>query len=86
MDRVHGIVDKGHVNVDGMNPRNTELDTNLMTIDSFALKGLHCGLGVLTSLVLNESPVVNYAVLDGYLQRVKDKETLNKDALVLKIT
>ena len=68
LDSVHGIVHKRHVNIDGMDSWNTVLNPNRLILNTLTLKSLECILGFLTSLELDQTPIVNYTVFDGNLK------------------
>ena len=68
LDSVHGIVHKRHVNIDGVDSWNTVLNPNRLILNTLTLKSLECILGFLTSLELDQTPIVNYTVFNGNLK------------------
>ena len=52
-----------------MDSWNTVLNPNRLILNTLTLKSLECILGFLTSLELDQTPIVNYTVFDGNLKQ-----------------
>ena len=59
----HWIVDKTHINVDGMNVWNTILDPDGDVIQFGVVQCLHGLLCLLSRVVLHQAPVLQHSVL-----------------------
>ena len=59
----HWIVDKTHINVDGMNVWNTILDSDRNIVQFGVLQCLHGVLRLLGGVVLHQAPVLQNSVL-----------------------
>lgn len=59
----HWVVDKVHVDVDGVNVGDAVLDPDLLVVELGSPEGLHGGLCLLRRVVLHQAPVLEHAVL-----------------------
>ena len=60
---LHWIVDETHVDVNGVNVRNTILNPDWNIVQFSVVQGLHGVLGLLGRVVLHQAPVLQHAVL-----------------------
>ena len=75
----HRVVDKVHVDVDGMDVGDAVLDTDLIPVKFRLPEGLHGGLCLLGCVVLHQAPVLEHAVLLSNLKYSEISRGLDPD-------
>ncbi len=70
---VHGIVDKVHVNVNGVNPRCAELNSDLLVHQLVSIESLQSRFGFVRGAELHQTPGLEDAILHGNLKKSWNK-------------
>ena len=76
---LHWIVDETHVDVNGVNVRNTILNPDWNIVQFSVVQGLHGVLGLLGRVVLHQAPVLEHAVLLSNLRYSEISRGLESD-------
>ena len=75
----HRVVDKVHVDVDGVDVGDAVLDPDLLTVQAGPPECLHGGLRLLGRVVLHQAPVLEHAVLLSNLRYSEISRGLESD-------